>query len=79
METFEKGIEILGNITVVAGIVILIFGIIQLFTSLGSQNSDSKNHSGYVIAAGIGVMVVRKSSVLCFRRGSLELMLRSEI
>ena len=69
METFEKGIEILGNITVVAGIVILIFGIIQLFTSLGSQNSDSKNHSGYVIAAGIGVMVV----------GSLELMLRSEI
>lgn len=32
METFEKGIEILGNITVVAGIVILIFGIIQLFT-----------------------------------------------
>lgn len=42
METFEKGIEILGNITVVAGIVILIFGIIQLFTSLGSQNSDSK-------------------------------------
>lgn len=60
METFEKGIEILGNITVVAGIVILIFGIIQLFTSLGSQNSDSKNHSGYVIAAGIGVMVVGK-------------------
>ena len=60
METFEKGKEILGNITVVAGIVILIFGIIQLFTSLGSQNSDSKNHSGYVIAAGIGVMVVGK-------------------
>mgnify|MGYP000828353636 CR=1 FL=1 len=60
METFEKGIEILGNITVVAGIVILIFGIIQLFTSLGSQNSDSKNHSGYVIAAGIGVTVAGK-------------------
>ena len=60
METFEKGIEILGNITVVAGIVILIFGIIQLFTSLGSQKKEKKNHSGYVIAAGIGVMVVGK-------------------
>lgn len=58
MEVFEKGIEILGNITFVAGLVILIFGLVQLFTALGSQNSDSKNHSGYVIAAGIGVMVI---------------------
>ena len=60
MEVLEKGMDILGNITCVAGMVVLIFGLVQLFTSLGSQNSDSKNHSGFVIAAGIGIIVIGK-------------------
>ena len=50
--------NVMENITFVAGILVLIFGLIQLFTAFGSQNADSKNHSGFIIAAGIGVMVV---------------------
>ena len=60
MEVFSKAMNVMENITFVAGILILIFGLVQLFTAFGSQNADSKNHSGFIIAAGIGVMVVAK-------------------
>ena len=60
MEVFTQAVTVLENITFVAGILVLIFGLIQLFTAFGSQNADSKNHSGFIIAAGIGVMVVAK-------------------
>ena len=60
MEFFAEAVNVLENITFVAGILVLIFGLIQLFTAFGSQNADSKNHSGFIIAAGIGVMVVAK-------------------
>lgn len=63
MEVFTKAMEVMENITFVAGILILIFGLIQLFTAFGSQNADSKNHSGFIIAAGIGVMVVAKALI----------------
>ena len=58
MEVFSQAMNVMENITFVAGILVLIFGLIQLFTAFGSQNADSKNHSGFIIAAGIGVMVV---------------------
>ena len=60
MEIFSKAMNVMENITFVGGILILIFGLVQLFTAFGSQNADSKNHSGFIIAAGIGVMVVAK-------------------
>ena len=60
MEVFTQAVTVLENITFVAGILVLIFGLIQLFTAFGSQNADSKNHSGFIIAADIGVMVVAK-------------------
>lgn len=60
MEIFSKAMNVMENITFVAGILILVFGLVQLFTAFGSQNADSKNHSGFIIAAGIGVMVVAK-------------------
>ena len=60
MDVFAKAMDVMENITFVAGILVLIFGLIQLFVSFGSQNADSKNHSGLIIAAGIGVMLVAK-------------------
>ena len=63
MEFFSEAVKVLENITFVAGILVLIFGLIQLFTAFGSQNADSKNHSGFIIAAGIGVVVVAKALI----------------
>ena len=60
MEVFSQAVNVLENITFVAGILVLIFGLIQLFTAFGSQKKKKKNHSGFIIAAGIGVMVVAK-------------------
>ena len=60
MDIFIKAMDIFENIVFVAGILILIIGLAQLFLSLGSQNADSKNHSGLIIASGIGIMLVSK-------------------
>lgn len=63
MEFFTTAMQTMENVVFVAGIIVLIFGLIQLFTALSSQNADSKNHSGFIIAAGIGIMVVAKTLI----------------
>ena len=36
------------------------YNVVGVFTSLNSQNAESKNHAGLGIAAGAGVMLVGK-------------------
>lgn len=54
MDVFIQTVEILGNMFFVGGLIVLIIGAAQLFMSLSSQNSDSKSHSGLLLASGIG-------------------------
>ena len=63
MEFFTTAMQKMENVVFVAGILILTFGLIQLFTALASQNADTKNHSGFIIAAGLGVMIVAKTLI----------------
>lgn len=58
MEIWSKAIDVLGKITVLAGLVMIAIALVQLFTSYGSQNADTKNHSAMLLAAGAGVAVV---------------------
>lgn len=59
-EMADKAVDILSNIVIVGGLVALIVGLIQFFTSFGSQNFDAKSHSALVIAASLGVIAVGK-------------------
>lgn len=40
--------------------IVLIIGASQLFMSLSSQSSDTKSHSGLLLASGIGLMTIGK-------------------
>ncbi len=42
------------------GLIVLIIGASQLFMSLSSQSSDTKSHSGLLLASGIGLMTIGK-------------------
>ena len=42
------------------GLIVLIIGAAQLFMSLSSQSSDTKSHSGLLLASGIGLMTIGK-------------------
>ena len=59
MDVFIQTVEILGNIFV-GGLIVLIIGAAQLFMSLSSQSSDTKSHSGLLLASGIGLMTIGK-------------------
>lgn len=58
MEIWTTAIDLMGKITVLVGLIMIAIALIQLFTSYGSQNSDSKNHSAALLGAGAGVCVV---------------------
>ena len=58
MEIWSKAIDVLGKITIIAGLAMIAMALIQLFVSYGSQNADSKNHSAMLLAGGVGVAVV---------------------
>lgn len=60
MEMWTKAVEIFGNVVFAAGLIILAYNLINIFTSLNSQNAEGKNHAGMGIAAGAGVMLVGK-------------------
>ena len=60
MEIWTKGVEIFGDIVFLAGLFILAYNVVGVFTSLNSQNAESKNHAGLGMAAGAGVMLVGK-------------------
>ena len=60
MEIWTQGIEIFGSVVFLAGLLILAYNIVVVFTSLNSQNAESKNHAGLGFAAGAGVMLVGK-------------------
>lgn len=60
MEIWTQGIEIFGDVVFLAGLLILAYNIVGVFTSLNSQNAEAKNHAGMGIAAGAGVMLVGK-------------------
>lgn len=59
-EMADKAVDILSTIVIVGGLVVLIVGLIQFFSSFGSQNSDAKSHSALVIAAALGIIAVGK-------------------
>lgn len=58
MEIWSKAIELLGKIIILAGLVMIAIALVQFFTSLSSQNADTKNHSAMLLAAGAGVVAV---------------------
>jgi len=58
MEIWVKTVEIFGNVVLAAGLVMLGYNLINLFTSLNSQNAEGKNHAGLGIAAAGGVILV---------------------
>lgn len=60
MEMWTSAVEIFGNVVFVAGLLILGYNLIGIFTSLNSQNAEGKNHAGLGVAAGAGVMLVGK-------------------
>lgn len=57
---FQRTVEIMGDMFFVGGLIVLIIGASQLFLSMSSQNSDSKSHSGLLLASGIGLMTIGK-------------------
>ncbi len=63
MEIWTKGVEIFGDIVFLAGLFILAYNVVGVFTSLNSQNAESKNHAGLGMAAGAGVMLVGKTLI----------------
>lgn len=54
MDVFIQTVEIMGDMFFVGGLIVLIIGASQLFMSLSSQSSDTKSHSGLLLASGIG-------------------------
>lgn len=60
MEIWTQGVAILGEIVFLGGLLILAYNVINIFTSLNSQNAEGKNHAGMGVAAGAGVMLVGK-------------------
>lgn len=60
MEIWTQGVAILGNVVFLAGLFILAYNVVGVFTSLNSQNAESKNHAGLGMAGGAGVMLVGK-------------------
>ncbi len=58
MDIWVEAVEIFGNVVVAAGVIILAYNLITLFTSLNSQNAEGKNHAGLGIAAAVGVIIV---------------------
>lgn len=60
MEIWTQGVTIFGEIVFLAGLLILAYNIVNVFTSLNSQNAEGKNHAGMGVAAGAGVMLVGK-------------------
>lgn len=60
MDVFIQTVEILGNMFFVGVLIVLIIGAAQLFMSLSSQSSDTKSHSGLLLASGIGLMTIGK-------------------
>ena len=60
MDVFIQTVEIMGDMFFVGGLIVLIIGASQLFMSLSSQSSDTKSHSGPLLASGIGLMTIGK-------------------
>lgn len=63
MEIWTQGVAILGNVVFLAGLFILAYNVVGVFTSLNSQNAEAKNHAGLGMAAGAGVMLVGKTLI----------------
>lgn len=60
MDVFIQTVEIMGDMFFVGGLIVLIIGASQLFMSLSSQSSDTKSHSGLLLASDIGLMTIGK-------------------
>ncbi len=63
MEFFTNAMQQMELVVFIAGLFITCYGFIQLFSSLASQNADNKNQSGFIIAAGLGVIIVAKTLI----------------
>lgn len=60
MEIWTKAVDVIGDVFFLGGLVLLIYNLGSIFTSLNSQNAEGKNHAGLGVAAGAGIMLMGK-------------------